>query len=324
MRKILQSALVLLALSTPALAASAADFYLTLLRRGTADVDAGRNAEAVANLRIAAFGLVDSIEHYEIAQAYLAIALDRMEQPDQAREAVRRILAAEKIEKKFRGIALPETTRIAFEAVAKKVLAAEAAALSGGAIAKPSEPVIVDRVDVITETRKPADPSPATPATATPKQEQPPPPKPQVPAQVSQPRQSEAPRSAPAAKPATARNPDFSAQLAAAERALSGADITEARRIYREVLTAPALDRAALIRVAEGFYRSRDFANTLAAFERAGTLRSGEEPYRYYIAVAAFEVGQFDRARRELKAALPWIEMTPDVQRYRAKIEARP
>ncbi|HVE69969.1 MAG TPA: hypothetical protein VNI54_01275 [Thermoanaerobaculia bacterium] len=350
MRKTLQSAVLLLAMATPVFAASATDFYTTLLRRGVADVEAGRHADAMTNLRLAAFGLLDSIEHYEIAQAYLAVAHNRLGNAAQARVAASRIIDAEKVEKKFRGIALPAAIRTEFETAAKKVLsAAEYEALRGGATAKPSEPVVVDRVDVITEqkpaTTKPQATKPPPSNTSTTN----PPAKPQA-----QPKQREttqpqtstvtppkpAPQQQPAkpqpAKPQPAKpqpqvtkpvpepraTADVPSLFAAADRALGAANVGEARRIYRELSAAPGLDHATLIRLAEGFYRSRDFTNALATFERAGTLRPGEEPYRYYIAVAAFEVRQFDRARRELAAALPFIELTPDVQRYRVKIEA--
>jgi len=322
MKKILQSTILLLAFAAPVFAASANDFYAALLRRGIADVDAGRNAEAITNLRLAAFGLIDSIEHYEHALAYLTVAFDRLGNAEQARETAARIIAAEKVEKKFRAIALPAAIRTSFDAAAKKVLSAsDAAALSGGATAKPSEPVIVDRVEVKTEkagaaTTKPAASEPAKP----------PAPKPQTSNTTTAPAKISAPATKPQpAKPAPqqpAKTIDVAAKLNAADAALTKSSITEARRLYREVLAVPGLDHATAIRLAEGFYRSRDFVNALSAFERAGTLRSGEEPYRYYIAVAAFEVGQFDRARRELAAALPFIEATPDVQRYRAKIEA--
>src|SRR5688572_7450909 len=63
MKRLLQSTLLMLAMATPAVAATSTDFYLTLLRRGTAEVDAGRHADATMNLRLAAFGLLDSIEH---------------------------------------------------------------------------------------------------------------------------------------------------------------------------------------------------------------------------------------------------------------------
>lgn len=110
-------------------------------------------------------------------------------------------------------------------------------------------------------------------------------------------------------------------RFAAAEHALNSAKLSEARAIYRELFSLTSLDRSQLLRLAEGFYRSRDFANSLRAFERLGSLRRGEEPYRYYIAVSLYETGQYARAKQELAAVLPYIEVTPDVARYRSKIE---
>lgn len=339
MKNLLRTTLLLLALllaTAPAFAATSTDFYLTLLRRGTADVEAGRNADATTTLRLAAFGLLESVEHYQIAQAYLAVAFDRLGQTEQAREAAQRVMNAERVEKKFRTIALPAPIRTAFDAVAKKVLSAnDAAALRGGATgsATPATtttapPPVVDRVDVVTETRKPAPTTTTTtqPPVETPKPK-PPAPKPQQvqpPAPKAQPQTTQPQTTTQPARPQPAqpqRTVDVPAQFAAAERALVAANITEARRIYRELLGGNGLDHGQLVRLAEGFYRSRDFANVLIAFDRAGTLRPGEEPYRYYMAVAAYESGQYDRARRELAAALPHIELTPDVQRYRVKIE---
>ena len=325
MKNILRSTLLLLAMTAPAFAQSSTEFYLTLLRRGTADVEAGRNADATMTLRLAAFGLLESIEHYQIAQAYLAVAFDRLGQTEQAREAAQRLVAAERVEKKFRNIALPAPIRTAFDAVAKKVLSAnDAASLRGGTTAPATTtttnttapPAIVDRVDVVTETRKPATTNPPPTTTATTTTQPPvttPKPQPQPPATTPKPQP---------VQPQPQRTVDVTAQLAAGDRALVAAKITEARRIYRELLGVSTLDHAQLIRVAEGFYRSRDFANVLVTFDRAGALRPGEEPYRYYMAVAAYESKQYERARRELAAALPHIELTPDVQRYRVKIEA--
>jgi hypothetical protein len=352
MRKLLQSGVLLLAFATPLFAASASEFYTTLLRRGVSDVEAGRNADATMSLRLAAFGLVDSIEHYQIAQAYLAVAHDRLGNGAQVRDAATRILAAERIEKKFRSIALPAAIRTAFEGATRKVVsAAEFEALRGGATAKASDPVVVDRVEVVTE-QKPAatppppsrqapvktptpapTPQPQTPSTQPPSTQAPttPPQSPQtststVPAKpvVPKPVPPQPVKSQPpVGKAAPQRSAaDAQSMFAAADRALVTGNINEGRRLYREIFAVPGLDHATMVRVAEGLYRSRDFANVLAAFDRAGALRSGEEPYRYYIAVAAFEVGQFDRARRELTAVLPFIELTPDVQRYRAQIEA--
>lgn len=137
---------------------------------------------------------------------------------------------------------------------------------------------------------------------------------------VTQPGQTQAtpPRTTPAAPRLSAG--EVASRLIAADRALATSNLTEARRIYRELLTV-ATDRTTLIRIAEGFYRARDFQGALSAFQQLGTLQRGEEPYRYYVAVSLYETGQYDRAKRELAAALPFIEVTPDVARYRTKIE---
>ena len=116
---------------------------------------------------------------------------------------------------------------------------------------------------------------------------------------------------------------EVAARLTAADRALMRADLTEARRIYNELLEQQSLDRRTLLAIAEGLYRSREFDGALVAFRRLGGLRSGEEPYGYYVAVALFETGDRVGARRELSAALPHIEITPDVARYRVRIEGQ-
>ncbi|HUR82525.1 MAG TPA: hypothetical protein VM733_17310, partial [Thermoanaerobaculia bacterium] len=284
MKKILQTTILLFAFATPVFAATATDFYVALLRRGIADVDAGRNAESTTNLRLAAFGLIDSIEHYELALAYLTVAFDRLGEADHAREAATRILAAEKIEKKFRGIVMPAPIRTAFDATAKKVLSAtDAAALRGGATAKPSEPVVVDRVEVQTQkaapttNNKPAPQSePAKPPASKPQTSNPtttppknngatqpqtsntataPPKTTSTPATTQPPSKPQPQPAKPAVQPQPQKPVDVTATLNAADSALAKSNITDARRLYREVLAVSGLDHAASIRLAEGFYR---------------------------------------------------------------------
>ncbi|MBV8517584.1 MAG: hypothetical protein JO197_09305 [Acidobacteria bacterium] len=455
---------LLLGASVPLQGATAADFYINLLRRGVSALEAGRFEDATTPLRVAAFGLVDALEQYELAQASLAIAYDRLAQEEPARDAARRVVAAERIEPHYR--ALPAQTRSAFETVAKKLLTGAEVATLGRNPATPSVP-LGEEADVTPPPRTTSNNSnPSTTAATTPRTTQtttPPrstttaprnnPPQPVTPTRPTQttdmttpantnaphaipvppPSSTTAPRtttnppprtaatqpsntalpntstSAPATTPrntqpsapsttprnntaapsgtttvppsSTATTPrtttqppsparttvpnsapsstaaaprttttttttttrttttapattapmntlapaptaaELASRFAAAERALSRAQLPEARTIYRGLLDM-RLDHDALIRVAEGFYRARDFANALAAFSRAGTLRGGEEPYRYYIAVALYETGAYVQAKRELAAALPFIEITPDVARYRAKIEA--
>lgn len=175
----------------------------------------------------------------------------------------------------------------------------------------------------VTTTPPPAtttQPRPSTtqpPATTT----QPRPSTTQPPATTTQPQTQPAtpPRTTTPA-PRTLTAGEVASRLIAAERALTTSNLDEARRIYRELLNA-SLERSSIVRVAEGLYRARDFSGALSAFQRLGALQRGEEPYRYYVAVALFETGQYERAKRELAAALPFIEITPDVARYRTRIE---
>lgn len=375
---------VLIIATAPLLAATATEFYTNLLRRGVAAYDAGRYEEASRQLRLAAFGFVDSIEQYETAHAYLAVAYDRLGSEERARDSARRVVAGEQVERRFATLLLPDAVRSAFQAVATRLLTpAEAAILRGTAPANvpqtaSSNPAPRGTTGTTTAPRPalpeatntnppPVSTTPATPATTTPRETtitvpfdappaaerkpavepKPAPAKPPVtqpavtqpavtqPA-VTQPAVTQPPVTQPAAtqpkpaapqpKPVPPAVPAFTAseiatRLSAAERALSTANLVEARRTYRELLAAPGLAHETLVRIAEGLYRSRDFTAVLQAFDRAGDLRRGEEPYRYYIAVASYETGQYARAKRELAAALPFIEITPDVARYRSKIE---
>ncbi len=375
MRKIGLTTLLLLLLSAsvPALASTATDFYLELLRRGTAEVDAGRFDTSVTPLRLAAFGLIDSIEHYETAQAYLAVAFDRLGQPEEARRSALRVVTAEGVERKFATLRLPAAVRAEFGTVARKLLSsADAATLMSPppsstaprqgppAIVPPNSP---GRAPVIppAQTQRGSGAARPTPQQDTrtvpfpePARKDPPKlvenaeavlpkpaptqakPQPRIdpPKVAARPQRTDPPKvvapkmAAPKPQPVQAqpvpqavRVVDVPSRLVAGERALAAANLTEAQRVYRELLTVASLDRASLIRIGEGLYRARDFAPALTAFRRLGALRAGEEAYRYYIAVTLYETADYGAAKRELAAALPFIEITPDVQRYRVKIE---
>lgn len=344
-------------------AATPGEFYLGLLRRGTASYDAGRYADAQKQLSIAAFGLVESVDHYQVAQVYLTLTYDKLSDPDRAREAAHRLVLAERVERKYASLPLPAEVRTAFETAAKRLLSASESAMlvRGTAMNPPPAPATQQRVTASARTppstppprtattvpqAKPqpsqasASPSPTLPEPRTttpesaPQSISPAPPatKPQAtkPAQTAttQPRSApppttkpEAPKTAPAKPSTTLTASEVATRLTAAEKRLNAGKLDDARRSYRELLGAPGLERETLIRIAEGLYRARDFASALTAFHRVGTLRRGEEAYRYYIAVALYETGDVARAKKELAAALPYIEVTPDVARYRTKIE---
>jgi tetratricopeptide (TPR) repeat protein len=389
----------LIGMALPMAAATPSEFYASLLRRGVASYDANRYTDAAKQLRLAAFGLVETVDQYQLAQMYLTLTFEKLGQQDRAREAAHRVIVAERVERRYSGLTAPAAVRTAFEAAAARLLnAAEVAALREGttpsrvvpqASANPPRALATTNTSSATpQTASPrttgtvpaatapptttpqtsaAEPQMSIPAPRTtlpedvaPRKATPPPapvekpkpaaPKPALstpPATSVKPPAATAPATVKAggtetddrggpeiARPATATPVPVPAppralsaseaarRLAAAERALNGANLTEARRGYRELLATPGLDHDTLIRIAEGLYRARDFGGALGAFSRVGSLRRGEEPYRYYIAVAAYETGDFARARKELAAALPYIEITPDVARYRGRIES--
>lgn len=347
----------LLFAAATAFAATAADFYLNLMRRGISDFNAGRFQPAVNQLQIAAFGLLEAVEQFQTAQVYIAVASDRLGREADARRAAQRVIAAERVQRHFTSLALPGEVRTAFHGVVRRLLTSDEQAILNRAssettTATTSTPPAVTQpspqrttpspVQTQTPTQTPARTPAQTPAqtpvttkpprvveervvpvepprTSTTTQPQP---QPQTPA-TTRPTTTQPQRPAQQQTPAPAPRPiDAGTRVAEAERLLDLNRLNEARAIYREVLNAGTLGRETLLRVAEGTYRARDFASTVRAVDRAGTLRGGEEPYRYYLAVALYETGAYARAKRELAAALPFIEITPTVARYRARIEA--
>lgn len=343
--------MVLLFAAVRAVAATPFEFYQNLLRRGVADFNSGRLEPAVRELNIAAFGLLDAVDQFQMAQTYIAIASDRLGREADARRAAQRVIASERVNARFASISLPGDIRSAFAGVTRKLLTSDELAVLG----LPARPPVVP-VPPRLATGDSASPQPqasaATPeAVPQPQQIAPPPvvalpdPPPQQPAQTTTPAPATRPAQPTTNEPAPSRSTnapattngsrpeprvtprstppvDVRAQLDAAERALSQNELGAARTIYGQLLNVQTLDHATLLRIAEGSYRSRDFRGAVEAFERAGTLRAGEELYGYYLAVALYETGRYPDARRALDAALPFIEETPAVARYRAKIES--
>ena len=98
----------------------------------------------------------------------------------------------------------------------------------------------------------------------------------------------------------------------------------QARRVYLALLNAANVPRATIAASAQGLYRLGDYAGAVDAFRNLGTFARGEEDLRYYNAVSLFETGRYADAKKELACALPYIQITSDVARYRDKIEAMP
>jgi hypothetical protein len=271
---------VLFAVASVAFAATE-DFYLRMFQRGLDHFAAGNYATAFDELRMAAFGMVDSIDDFERAHVYATVAAQKLKRESDARNSLQRVLAAEKIEHRYTSLKLPDEVKSAFEDAARSLLRRDEIAQL--------------RIGVV----------PATPA-PTPVAPQPTP-------SVSLPKPVASQH--PASKPVNVEG-----ALADAERAITTGQLERARTIYRPLMEE-TLSHPQLLRLAEGLYRSRDFANTVHVFVRVLPLQKTEEPYRYYYAVALYETGAFAAAKRELTVVMPFIEVTPDVARYRAKIE---
>lgn len=371
--------MLVVALAASSAVAADSDFYQRLLQRGIAHYNDGNYAPAMQELKLAAFGLVDSLDHFETAYVYYTNAAQKLQKEASARDALQRILAAEKIEHRYAALTLPAEVRTAFEAAARSLLRRDELGLlriGTAAAPKTTEIVVPDPIVPAPKTPQPPpatpQPAPATPqpAPVTPQPQpkapqpvavipqpapvkpqpqpvprapqpapvipQPQPAKPQPmkpqPAPITpqpstqQPPVTQQPQSVPPqpqSQPPTrpAASNDIGETIFAAERAVNQGDLASARNLYRALLAQPQLPRTSALRIAEGLYRSRDFPNTVKAFGRAMPLARGEEPYRYYLAVALYETGNYAAAKRELAAALPYIDETPDVSRYRAKIE---
>src|SRR5687767_14910139 len=129
---------VLAGWAAPATAATPGEFYVSLLRRGVASYEATRYTDAAKQLRIAAFGLVETVDQYQLAQMYLALTWDQLGDQARAREAAHRVVVAERVQRRYASVAASAAIRNAFEILAGRVLSpAELATLRGGTVAAP-------------------------------------------------------------------------------------------------------------------------------------------------------------------------------------------
>jgi tetratricopeptide (TPR) repeat protein len=95
----------------------------------------------------------------------------------------------------------------------------------------------------------------------------------------------------------------------------------QARRVYLALLNQANVSRQTIAEAARGLYRLGAFADAVEAFRNLGIFNRGEEDLRYYNAVSLFEIGHYEDAKKELACALPYIQVTSDVARYRDKIQ---
>jgi hypothetical protein len=125
-----------------------------------------------------------------------------------------------------------------------------------------------------------------------------------------------------AAWPALGQTPaDYLPELRQADALADAGELSQANAIYSRIATTAGVPRQILIEAAIGLYRTGAFRDSLTAFAALGELAKGEEDLRFYTAVALFETGAYLDAEKQLACALPFIQMTEEVSRYRIKIE---
>ncbi|HEX2834807.1 MAG TPA: hypothetical protein VHW00_17470 [Thermoanaerobaculia bacterium] len=315
-----------------ALAVRAADSAEALLARGLTAYRAANFTAAAIDLENAAraylspdamaqyvnTGRYESSESLETALVYLALAHFRLGREEAARETIHRLVAAERITPVY--AALPLAADAAdFESLA-------AALLPGSGLPRNMHLASEDPSRPLPPVRRAAETTP------TQRQEV---------ADALTPRAAEnvftetPPRAAtpatPTATPVSAQTPTPVASSAAtreglttlrqAEDAAAGGDVQSARTLYVAIARTPEVSREVIGEAAAGLYRVGAYRESAEAFRRFGNFARGEEDLRYYFAVALYESGEYGAAERELACALPYLEATEDVLRYRWKIE---
>jgi len=135
-----------------------------------------------------------------------------------------------------------------------------------------------------------------------------------------QPMPSAVPRPTPVVEPQTPP-PIIDPTLDQAASLAANNQTDQARRVYLALLNQANVSRQTIAAAARGLYRIGAFADAVEAFRNLGTFNRGEEDLRYYDAVSLFETGRYDDAKKELACALPYIQITGDVARYRDKIQ---
>lgn len=295
-----------------------------LLERGIARYRAGEHSAAVTDLSAAAqaflspekmqayvaTGRFDDLERFETSLVYLALAYSAQGNEEEARAAIHRLATAERIEPAFARLQLRESAEFALLAAR---IAPEVAL--GGGTAQPPIAVAEQRQQVTAEMVGQEIARIQRDAEARIAEVQ----------RVANERIAELERmlqqqqAAPVAPAMTPR--EYLVALRDATTLAATGHAVDANAIYNRIAASGA-PREIVAEAAVGLYRTGAYRDAAAGFRRLGVFRRGEEDLRYYAAVSYYETGLFSEARRELECALPYIEITSDVARYRERIES--
>jgi len=105
--------------------ARAQDFYAQRMQRGIANYQRGNYAQAAADFRIAAFGLIDSSADYETALIYGVLASQKFGATADAAQTAAKIVNVERIAPAYTALQIPAELRAEFEAALPKLLRAD-------------------------------------------------------------------------------------------------------------------------------------------------------------------------------------------------------
>ncbi len=237
-----------------------------------------------------AAGQLDRLRSLQTALVYLALTQFRLGSEDDSRATIQRLLEVERIAPMYATLPL-QAEAAEFETLVAALVPDAKLPARGPAAAS--------------ETALPLPPVKA----ATPRE----------PAPVAQPPQPPLPTRPPAVAIDSAAVRNALNSLRQAEALADQGELREADEIYTRL--AASEPREIVAAAAVGLYRTGAYREAVQAFRRLGALGRGEEDLHYYFAVSLYEAGEYEPARRELMCALPYIELTDEVARYRIKIE---
>jgi tetratricopeptide (TPR) repeat protein len=288
-----------------------------LLQIGKDSYHAGRYSTAVEDLRSAAekfvgldekqlfidTGTLPNLPQFEESLVYLTLAYSKLGRDSEAGDTVERLLSAERISPAYSS--LPLTSEVAdFEPLAARLVPfatlppnAQLARATAAAPTQPQTAIVEERTALFRAvSERPVE------STALP---------PVVPKK----------HAAPVPKPVRESSSTLLTKLRKAESRAADGDLDEAARLYSEVATTRSAPREMIGAAGAGLYRVGAYDAAINAFNRLGAFARGEEDLRYYDAVSLYETGHYKEAQKQLACALPYVQVTDDVARYRTKIE---
>jgi hypothetical protein len=278
---------ILIALSMTIVASSASaahPFYHAMLERGVASATRGDDATALRELQTAAFGLLEDLPKYELAQVHIALVSKRLGNEGLMRTATAKVAQVEQLEPAYSRIPLAPNVRVAFNALAPTILAPEQLALLLPTVGTRETQVITNSTLV------------APPAAA-----------PQVVETVTE-------------ASTLSRAEVLASRLRGAEALVDKRDFAAATRAYKMLLLEPKLERAQLLQIGRGLSRARAWQESAAAYQRTMPLRAGEEIHMFHHAVSRYELGELNLARALMQQAGSKLPKTAEIADYRAKI----